>query len=81
MSFSEMDKRKKITIIVASVGLLFGALLIVNSATDGKLQEVVKPTEKPAVAPVDTAARKKYEADKEKMQERIEEGELGVSGG
>jgi hypothetical protein len=81
MGFSDMDKRKKITIGVASVGLLIGALLIVNSATGGELTEVVAPTEKPAVPEIDPVSKKKYVQDKEKMEDMVESGEVNVSGG
>lgn len=81
MGFSEMDKRKKITIGVASVGLLCGAVLIINSATGGQLTEVVAPTEKPAVPAMNAEAKKKYVKEKERMEEMVENGQMGIAGG
>ncbi|GMV25030.1 MAG: hypothetical protein AMXMBFR58_10610 [Phycisphaerae bacterium] len=81
MGFAELDKRKKITIIVAGVGLAVGALLIINAGTGGGIKEAIAPTPKPEPPAMETKAKETYVRQREELKEAEETGQASSAGG
>lgn len=81
MSFADMDKGKKIKIGVAALGLLVGAVLVVNFLTDDKIKNAVIPPQKPEAPKLDEPAKKAYSRQKEQQKEAVDSGAATTAGG
>ncbi|MBL8964637.1 MAG: hypothetical protein KF787_02660 [Phycisphaeraceae bacterium] len=81
MKFSSLDKPQKIKIIVAGAGLLVGAGLIVNAATDGAIKETIAPTEKPAPPPIETKQAEEYKRQMRQIEQTEQAGTSYSAGG
>ncbi|MCC6428816.1 MAG: hypothetical protein IT435_18590 [Phycisphaerales bacterium] len=75
---ASMDRKKKVTLGVAILGLAVGGVLIVNSATGGAALPAAQP---PQAVPLTTEQKAAHDRQHERQQDQVESGQVDINGG